>query len=154
MRHGVTQKPFDIVMIAGKRFSYAANMGSAKDMTRTELDRFHTMLTTKQTELVRTLERRDGIAIVRMADALDELQLAAERELTTRRLEYRSQDLQKVRAALDRVADGSYGTCFDCEDEISQKRLQAVPWATLCLACQEAADRHARVIDRFLQDAA
>jgi hypothetical protein len=30
--------------------------------------------------------------------------------------------------------EGSYGTCLDCEEEISGKRLEAVPWATLCLA--------------------
>jgi DnaK suppressor protein len=39
------------------------------------------------------------------------------------------------------MADGSYGTCLHCEEEISPKRLDAVPWAAYCIRCQEIADR-------------
>jgi DnaK suppressor protein len=39
--------------------------------------------------------------------------------------------------------DGTYGICLCCEDPISVKRLQAVPWAELCLGCQERSDRAA-----------
>ena len=127
-------------------------------MTGTELNKYRMILNTKEAELVRAIAKRDGIAIERTADALDEVQLAAQRELTTRGLERESTLLRKVRGALDRVAEGVYGTCMDCEEEISQKRLHAVPWATLCISCQERADgssprgfaRH----DRFLLDAA
>jgi len=109
-------------------------------MTRTELNQFLTILTAKQADLARANGRRDGIAIERTPDALDEVQLAAERELTTRSLERESRLLRNVRAALGRIAEGTYGTCFECEEEISHKRLRAVPWATLCIACQEEAD--------------
>jgi len=109
-------------------------------MTRTELNRFQTMLHSKSAELARELGRRDGIAIDRAPDELDEVQFAADRDLTTRNLERGSNLLRSVRAALDRIADGTYGTCLECEEEISHKRLQAVPWATLCLACQEQTD--------------
>jgi len=43
---------------------------------------------------------------------------------------------------LARMADGSYGVCLHCEDDIKPKRLDAVPWTKFCIRCQEAADRH------------
>jgi DnaK suppressor protein len=111
-------------------------------MTRTELNNFRAVLNAKHTEATRMLGRREDLAIERTPDALDEVQFAAARELSTRNLERESSILREVRGALDRIADGSYGACLHCEEEISQKRLKAVPWATLCIACQEEADRN------------
>ena len=110
-------------------------------MTRTELNNFRAVLTVKHAEATRTLGRREGLTIERTPDALDEVQFAAARELSTRNLERESSVLREVRAALDRIADGSYGACLHCEEEISQKRLKAMPWAKLCIACQEDTDR-------------
>ena len=46
--------------------------------------------------------------------------------------------LRDVRTALVRIAGGSFGACADCEEEIGVKRLEAVPWAPLCIKCQKA----------------
>jgi len=48
--------------------------------------------------------------------------------------------LGDVKAALLRIHDGSFGTCTECDWAISPKRLAAVPWASRCIECQEAAD--------------
>jgi DnaK suppressor protein len=120
-------------------------------MTKSEFAGFSERLTAKQAELTRALALRDGIAIERTADALDEVQFAAARELRTRTLERESSLLRDVRLALDRVADGSYGDCRQCEEEIPSRRLNAIPWATLCIRCQEQADRRQK-LSRF-QDA-
>jgi DnaK suppressor protein len=45
--------------------------------------------------------------------------------------------LLQVDSALARMEDRQYGVCASCEDELNLKRLQAVPWATLCITCQE-----------------
>jgi DnaK suppressor protein len=45
--------------------------------------------------------------------------------------------LQLVNEALDRIRDGTYGTCLACEQEVQTKRLEAVPWARHCIECQE-----------------
>ncbi len=45
--------------------------------------------------------------------------------------------LKQVDEALLRIRDRCYGVCVSCEDALNLKRLQAVPWATLCLKCQE-----------------
>ena len=113
-------------------------------MTKTELNKYKTMLEVKQAELAGGLRNRDGIAIEKTADALDEVQLAGERELAIRNLDRESNLLRNVRGAMGRMADGSYGTCLHCEEEIVPKRLKALPWAELCINCQEEADRHAR----------
>src|SRR5437667_12172477 len=111
-------------------------------MTKNELNKYKTLLETKQAELAGGLRNREGIAIEKTADALDEVQLAGERELAIRNLDRESNLLRNVRGALARMADGSYGICMHCEEEIKPKRLDAVPWTKYCIRCQEAADRH------------
>ena len=121
-------------------------------MTKNELNKYKALLEARQNELAGGLRNREGIAIEKTADALDEVQLAGERELAIRNLDRESNLLRNVRLALARIADGSYGTCLHCEEDISPKRLAAVPWATYCLKCQEAADRHEFETVELLQD--
>lgn len=111
-------------------------------MNRTDSTKYKAMLEAKQNELSAGLRNREDIAIEKTPDALDEVQLAGERELAIRNLDRGSVLLHNVRAALARVADGSYGVCLHCEEEIRPKRLEAVPWTKYCIRCQEAADRH------------
>src|SRR5947209_13252150 len=111
-------------------------------MTKNELEKFKAALEAKQAELAASLRNRDDIAIEKTPDALDEVQLAGERELAIRNLDRESNLLRNVRMALARMADGSYGTCMHCDEEIKPKRLDAVPWTKYCIRCQEAADRH------------
>lgn len=110
-------------------------------MTKTERNKFKAILEARQAELAPSLRKREGIAIEKTPDALDEVQLATERELVTRNLERESKLLRYVRAAIDRIDKGTYGTCLQCEEEISVKRLNALPWTPLCIECQERADR-------------
>jgi len=113
-------------------------------MTRAELNRFRQTLEAKREELAAVLRRRDEIVIEKSADAIDEVQRSAERELAIRNLDRESNLLRNVRAALRRIDEGSFGICVHCEELISPKRLAAVPWASFCIRCQEAADRHQR----------
>ena len=52
-----------------------------------------------------------------------------------------SRELQDIEAALARIADGSYGVCADCGEEIGRARLNAYPAAVRCLPCQEKSER-------------
>jgi DnaK suppressor protein len=127
-------------------------------MNKTDLEKYKAMLEAKQAELSGGLRNRDEIAIEKTPDALDEVQLAGERELAIRNLDREANLLRNVRAALFRINDGSYGICLHCEEEIKPKRLEAVPWAAYCIRCQEAADRHefapAESLDDLLANAA
>jgi DnaK suppressor protein len=111
-------------------------------MTQTEINKYKAMLEAKQAELSAGLRNRDDIAIEKTPDAIDEVQLAGERELAIRNLDRESNLLRNVKGALVRIADGSYGVCMHCEEDIKIKRLDAVPWTKYCIRCQEAADRH------------
>src|SRR5260221_6643940 len=45
--------------------------------------------------------------------------------------------LNMIDAALKRIQSDEYGVCANCQEELQQKRLEAVPWAKHCIACQE-----------------
>ena len=45
--------------------------------------------------------------------------------------------LKLIEEAIDRIAEGIFGECINCGDEINQKRLDAIPWAPHCIKCQE-----------------
>jgi len=111
-------------------------------MNKTELEKYKKILEARQAELAKGLRNREDIAIEKTPDALDEVQLAGERELAIRNLDRESSLLRNVRLALARIEDGSYGVCMHCEEDIKPKRLDAVPWTPYCIRCQEAADRN------------
>lgn len=50
-------------------------------------------------------------------------------------------ELKQIQTALQRMDNGTFGTCEDCEEEIPVKRLLARPDATLCLYCQETMEK-------------
>jgi len=110
-------------------------------MTTNELNKYRNVLEAKQAEIMRMVRNREGIAIERSSDAFDEVQQATERELAIRNLDRDSNVLRKVRGALGRIAEGDFGVCMHCEEDISPRRLAAVPWAEFCIRCQEIADR-------------
>ena len=127
-------------------------------MTKIELNKYRNVLDAKQAELVQLVRHRDGIVIERSPDALDEVQHATERELAIRNLDRDSIMLRNVRGALRRIEEGSFGVCLHCEEDISPKRLAAVPSTAFCIKCQEIADRNqgdsAAYLDELLVDAA
>ena len=45
--------------------------------------------------------------------------------------------LNMIDEALKRIRKEEYGTCANCQEEMQQKRLEAVPWAKHCITCQE-----------------
>ena len=111
-------------------------------MTKQEISKHRQILENRMAELSAVVRNREGIAIEKSPDALDEVQHAAERELAIRNLDRESQLLRQVRGALRRINEGSYGTCLHCDEDISPKRLSAVPWAAYCINCQELVDSH------------
>lgn len=127
-------------------------------MTKSELNKYQKILEAKQAELEAFVRNREGIAIEKSPDALDEVQHAAERELAIRNLDRESNLLRNVRAALRRIDEGNFGVCLHCEEDISPKRVNAVPWTPFCIQCQEIADRNqgdsADNLDELLVNAA
>ena len=110
-------------------------------MTQNEIKAFQLILKEKGVEMTKALRNREGILIEKAADELDEITTALERDIAVQKLDRESRLLRQILGALSRIESGTFGTCLHCDDEISRKRLAAVPWTPFCLACQEAADR-------------
>lgn len=69
-------------------------------------------------------------------DVGDQALMDLERELGISLMEMRNRRRQSIDEALTRLQEGTYGICAECGVEISEKRLQAVPFAKLCVECQ------------------
>ena len=57
---------------------------------------------------------------------------------------HETHEIATVDAALQRIADGTYGECVDCGAAIAEARLQAAPEANRCIACQEKREKASR----------
>src|SRR5579859_1809704 len=101
---------------------------------------FRVLLEAKAATLIVALRNRDALSVDCETDEFDAMQRGAERDLAISNLDRDNAILKSVRAALNRLSHGSFGICLNCEQPISSKRLAAVPWAALCLKCQELAD--------------
>jgi DnaK suppressor protein len=110
-------------------------------MTRDEIETFKVVLKAKEAAMTHILRNREGITIEKSADELDEVDQASERDIAVHNLDRESQALRHIRRALRRIDEGDFGECANCGEEISRKRLAALPWAALCLQCQEAVER-------------
>lgn len=110
-------------------------------------------LRTKEAQLVEALRERDGISIEQNADLMDDIRHAAEQELTIHNMNSRFNVLREIRIALQRMRDGTYGTCAECDGVINERRLAAVPWTPRCVKCQAKADRNDQANGNFCRGA-
>jgi len=116
----------------------------------TEIRARRTVLEAKLGELTALFQDRSELTIENSADMLDLVRMATDRDVSVQRMNIGAQMLSDVREALDRLAKGEYGICEDCEEYISPRRLDAIPWARVCVKCQETRDRrYVDVDDRY-----
>ncbi len=64
-----------------------------------------------------------------------------DREIDYTLEEHSEQVLAQIDASLTRIEDGTFGTCTNCGKPIAEERLEARPWASLCIDCQREAER-------------
>ena len=117
----------------------------------TDSSAFQRILEAKRAELSAGTANRDEIRIENAAEDFDRIQQRMNREVAIRNLDRESRLLKSVEEALDRIDTGAFGVCLGCEEEIPEKRLRAVPWASHCLSCQEKLDRR-RATGEFEDD--
>ena len=110
-------------------------------MEKDQAAKYRKLLEAKLAELAAASIKRDDIAIEKTPDLLDDVRLSEAQELALWNLTRASRVAVEARAALSRIDDGSYGACLNCEEEIKPRRLEAMPWATYCVQCQEIAER-------------
>jgi DnaK suppressor protein len=74
-------------------------------------------------------------------DFLDAAVDTAQDEVNSQLVEAESRELALIDEALERLKDGSYGTCDDCGKNIPLARLQALPYATDCIQCRRKSEQ-------------
>lgn len=101
------------------------------------------LLLMKEKELTSRNIKREDIAIEKTAEVLDEIRQSADRTLALDLLTRNWETAALVSQALQRIEDGSYGLCEECDEPIGEKRIKAIPWAKYCIRYQEQADKSA-----------
>lgn len=91
----------------------------------------------------RSLEEETGELVSGSADQhlADTATETVEREIGNTLEEHDVRLLDAIDAALGRIEDGTYGKCVNCGGPIPEERLEALPWATLCLDCKRKEER-------------
>jgi DnaK suppressor protein len=74
-------------------------------------------------------------------DVVDAALDSAQDEISSQLAEVESRELSSIENALQRMRDGQYGICESCGCSIPMARLNALPYATLCINCQREAER-------------
>jgi DnaK suppressor protein len=106
--------------------------------------RRQTVLESKLEDLLSVSGSREELEIQQMADPLDQVRSSTDRDMAVETLNQQARSIHDIRAALTRIENGSYGWCERCEEQIKAKRLDALPWARLCVNCQSAAESEGR----------
>lgn len=118
-----------------------------KGMKKSELQEFRTLLRERSALLEGDLEGLLGETRGRGADRsgdqssvpghMAELASdASEKTLTFGRMGSQTDELKEIKDALDRIKDGSFGCCENCQGRIPKERLRAISYARLCVGCQ------------------
>ncbi len=108
-------------------------------LTQAELMAYRDLLENQLADL----ERKAGGTVsdllrnsIGAADLLDLATMDADRGWTLRIRDRESKLIRKIKAALRRIQDGSYGECEECGEDISMARLQARPVTSHCIRCK------------------
>jgi DnaK suppressor protein len=106
-----------------------------------KFDNYRKMLEKKADEVRRSMSAQKAAQVVSRLDVpSDEGDLSQQHHEEWIFLNRNTIDIKLLREiadALQRIEHGTYGVCLECDEPISAKRLEAVPWARYCVTCQE-----------------
>ncbi|MBU6374739.1 MAG: TraR/DksA C4-type zinc finger protein [Bdellovibrionales bacterium] len=117
-------------------------------MEKTILNRFKALFERQKRDLVYSGKVMNEEFNLKPDDLADEVDLTSTENETGMRMRLRNREalfLKKIEEALARISKGTFGQCSSCEDEISMKRLEARPTATLCVDCKESQEQSERL---------
>ena len=109
-------------------------------LTKKKLKYFRELLNERLTELLSEANKTvTGMTDHKenLPDPSDRASLESDRNFTLRIRDRERKLIGKIKDALDRIENGSYGICEECGEEISAERLKARPVTTLCIDCKK-----------------
>lgn len=114
-------------------------------MKKGELKRFRKVLEEKREAIIRNAQQTVAEDMTLDANDLpDEMDLASSESIQSFTFRLRGRErsfLQKIDKAVKKIDDGVFGTCENCDEPISVKRLIVRPETTLCIRCKEDQER-------------
>ena len=118
-----------------------------------DTERFRTLLLEERDRIERAIANLREDHPGRMDEEVEEISATQDNHLAEtatvtldREIDYTLEEnstrmLAAVDSALERIENGSYGTCANCGRAIAEERLEAYPWASLCIDCKRDAER-------------
>lgn len=110
-----------------------------------DLEKFEKLLHDKRSRLLKNAQQTlETEMTLDSADLPDEMDLASSEYLQSFQFRLRGRErsfLSKIDKALEKIKDGSFGTCEECAEPISPKRLEARPETSMCIKCKEEQER-------------
>jgi len=79
-----------------------------------------------------------------VGDSADSAETDMQDEMAFALMQLKAETLERVSEALKRLDAGTFGTCVECEDDIAERRLRALPFALRCTSCEEEREAHAK----------
>ena len=113
-------------------------------MTKREVDKIRNQLLAKLSDVTGGASHREGLIAERSNDPMDQMQSRIDLDLAVTAINTNFETKKAIETALDLLNSREYGTCQDCRDPINPKRLEAIPWTTLCIHCREDQDADLR----------
>jgi DnaK suppressor protein len=86
-------------------------------------------------------------------DVIDAAYDSAQDEISSQLAEVESRELASIENALERMNEGTYGGCEVCGGKIPLARLNALPYATMCIECQRELERSGSTAERLREEA-
>ena len=114
--------------------------GTTQSAIRERYQVLKTMLEERRQEIqdkLRSIREDVPVYQAEVRDAEEQSVTDFAQEMDFAVMEMKADTLNRIDEALQRLEDGSYGTCAECDTEITAARLKAVPFAVLCRSCQE-----------------
>jgi DnaK suppressor protein len=108
-------------------------------MSKKEYSKVRKNLEVKLAELVK-VNRRDDLIAERSNDPMDQIQSRIDMDMAVLALNTDFRTQKAVETAMALLDTGEYGICQECGEPINPKRLEAIPWTTRCVRCQELRD--------------
>lgn len=109
-------------------------------LTKKKLEYFRNLLNKRLENLLEEANRTvSGMSDLKgnLPDPADRATLESDRNFTLRIRDRERKLIGKIKDALERIENGTYGICEICDEEISEKRLRARPVTTLCINCKK-----------------
>jgi DnaK suppressor protein len=123
----------------------ASSTVRAARLPKKELERYRRLLLEKKSslasELAKTKNAEEETTEESTQDIADKAVSSYTREFLYSLNDSERSTVQQTEQALLRIDDATYGFCLNCGNAMSEKRLTAVPWAPLCVDCQELAEK-------------